>query len=123
VFATAEDTILWHIWQTAPNDGWDRWYPFGRDSYRLSYHPVVAGNADGRLELFGRGRPNLGAEVWHLWQTAPNDGWSEPVVRGHDVTSPPTVGRNADGRLEVFAVREDSALWHTWQTAPNNGWA
>ena len=32
VFATAEDTILWHIWQTVPNNGWDRWYPFGRDS-------------------------------------------------------------------------------------------
>ena len=85
---------------------------------------AVAQNADGRLELFAAAGADAPTHtLWHVWQTAPNSGWSEPAVRGHRLTSPPTVGRNADGRLEVFAVREGGALWHTWQTAPNNGWA
>ena len=60
--------------------------------------------------------------MWHIWQTAPNNGWSGWHSLGGDVRQP-SVATNADGRLEVFAVGGDDALWHTWQTAPNNGWA
>ena len=58
---------------------------------------AVAQNADGRLEVFAPagGGPTGRNTLWHLWQTAANNGWSDPVVRGHDVTSPPAVGRNA----------------------------
>jgi len=36
-------------------------------------------NADGRLEIFGVGTDNA---LWHIWQTAPNNGWSGWESRG-----------------------------------------
>jgi hypothetical protein len=33
----------------------------------------VAQDADGRLEVFVHGTDNA---LWHIWQTAPNNGWS-----------------------------------------------
>ena len=33
----------------------------------------MANDADGRLEVFARGTDNA---LWHIWQTAPNNGWS-----------------------------------------------
>jgi hypothetical protein len=35
---------------------------------------AVASNADGRLEVFGVAPDD---QVWHTWQTAPNNGWNE----------------------------------------------
>ena len=75
----------------------------------------VARNADGRLEVFAQGTDNA---LWHIWQTAPNNGWSGWASLGGTITSEPEVARNADGRLEVFARGTDNALWHMWQTAP-----
>jgi len=39
----------------------------------LTSIPHVASNADGRLEGFVRGTDRA---LWHIWQTAPNGGWS-----------------------------------------------
>jgi acylphosphatase len=80
----------------------------------------VQQNADGRLEAFAVGTDN---GLWHIWETAPNGGWSGWASLGGVITSEPTVARNKDGRLEVFARGTDNALWHIWQTAPNNGWS
>ena len=60
--------------------------------------------------------------LWHIWQTAPNNGWSSWASLGGWI-SDIVVGQNADGRLELFVVGSDHALWHNWQTAPNNGWS
>ena len=70
--------------------------------------------------MFARGTDNA---VWHIWQTAPNNGWSSWASLGGVITSLPVVTNDADGRLEVFARGTDNALWHIWQTAPNNGWS
>ncbi|HST57824.1 MAG TPA: hypothetical protein VLK84_03980, partial [Longimicrobium sp.] len=78
--------------------------------------PVVSNNQDGRLEVFGCGPKN---DLVHVWQTAPNNGWSSGASLGGVITSRPAVIRNADGRLEVFARGTDGALWHIWQTKPN----
>ncbi|MEU2064782.1 matrixin family metalloprotease [Streptomyces sp. NPDC013455] len=83
-------------------------------------HPVTAPNADGRLEVFARG---LDGALWHIWQTAPNNGWSGWASLGGGIQGAPCVGRNADGRLEAFARGLDGALWHKWQTAPDTGWS
>jgi acylphosphatase len=77
-------------------------------------------NADGRLEIFAVGTDNA---LSHIWQTAPNNGWSGWASLGGVITCEPDVSRNADGRLEVFARGTNNALWHIWQTAPNNGWS
>jgi len=81
---------------------------------------VCGRNKDGRLEVFARGTDNA---LWHIWQTAPNNGWSGWASLGGVITSLPTVTNDADSRLEVFARGTDNALWHIWQTAPNNGWS
>nr|MCC8460292.1 hypothetical protein [Photorhabdus aegyptia] len=82
--------------------------------------PAVSRNLDGRLEVFVRGADKA---LWHIWQTAPNSGWSDWHSLGLTITSNPAVYANADGRLEVFARSTDNALWHIWQTAPNSGWS
>ncbi len=61
--------------------------------------------------------------LWHIWQTAPNNGWSGWASLGGVISSDPEVARNADGRLEAFARGLDNAVWHIWQTAPNKGWS
>src|SRR5437868_5342696 len=60
--------------------------------------------------------------LMHIWQTAPNNGWSDwdglgvphPEFRSPDgrfvygmLATAPSVNRNADGRLEVFACTRD----------------
>lgn len=117
IFARGTDNALWHIWQTAPNNGWSGWGSMGGI---ITSKPAVGRNQDGRLEVFARG--NDGA-LWHIWQTAPNNGWSGWASLGGIITNDPVVGTNKDGRLEVFARGTDGALWHIWQTAPNNGWS
>jgi acylphosphatase len=73
-----------------------------------------------RIEVFARGTDNA---MYHIWQVAPNDGWSGWAGFGGRITGAPAAGRNADGRLEVFAKGGDNGLYHVWQTAPNNGWS
>jgi len=81
---------------------------------------TVGPNFDGRLEAFATGTDSA---LWHLWQTAPNGGWSGWSSLGGVITSDQALGHNADGRLEVFVRGTDDALWHIWQTAPGGGWS
>jgi hypothetical protein len=76
-------------------------------------------NADGRLELFGRGSDGA---IWHNFQVAPNSGWSGWSSLGGQMAgdAAPAVGINADGRLEVFAIGAEGAMWHFWQNAPGS---
>jgi subtilisin family serine protease len=115
VFARGSDRAVWHLWQTAPNNGWSGWASMGGSVDIIQ----SARNADGRLELFVRG---VDGAVWHKWMTAPNNGWSGWASMGGwvDLIS---VAKNLDGRLELFARGGDGAVWHNWQTAPNNGWS
>ncbi|MDQ1285490.1 MAG: family serine peptidase, partial [Thermodesulfobacteriota bacterium] len=115
VFARGSDKALWHMWQTAPNNGWSGWASLGGWIDRLQ----IGQNADGRLEVFARGSDGA---LWHMWQTAPSNGWSGWASLGGWIDSP-VAARNADGRLEVFVIGSDHALWHMWQTAPNSGWS
>jgi subtilisin family serine protease len=115
VFVSGADHAVWHMWQTAPNNGWSGWASLG------GWVDIIksARNADGHLEMFVRGADHA---VWHMWQTAPNNGWSGWASLGGWVDRI-ALGKNADGRLEVFVRGSDGAVWHNWQTAPNNGWS
>jgi uncharacterized protein GlcG (DUF336 family) len=116
-FASGMDYALWHMWQTAPNDGWSAWASLGGV---LTSDRSVGRNADGRLEAFARGTDGA---LWHIWQTSPGGAWSAWASLGGVITSDPFVAHNLDGRLEVFARGANDALWHIWQTAPSNGWS
>ena len=120
---------FWHIWQTAPNNGWSAWRNAGRPPQlqvgETSGRPFdfhVVNNQDGRLELFTAGT-DFGP--WQIWQTSPNNGWSDWRKTECEVLSriDLAVGQNADGRLEMFVVDENMKVRHTWQTKPNNGWS
>jgi VCBS repeat protein len=82
---------------------------------------AVARNADGRLEVFTVRSDHT---LWHIWQIAPNSGWSQwEALGGLSIVSEPVAITNADGRLEVFAVAAHRALVHRWQLAPNGAWS
>jgi hypothetical protein len=119
---------VWHTWQNAPNGSWSSWSNLGWPSAGVRVADLAVGaNADGRLELFGS---DQSGEVWHVWQTAPNSGWSSWASLGGEAFSAPLVGRNQDGRLEVFVEGRTagspptaSGVWHRWQTTPGGAWS
>jgi hypothetical protein len=95
---------------------WSNWASIGGNTVDL---PSVANNEDGRLEVFARGP---GGDLQHIWQTAPNNGWSDwdslgfPFAGGYVPPYYIAVGQNEDGRLEVFITLVSNELWHIWQT-------
>jgi hypothetical protein len=126
IFAIGENA-LWQKWQVAPNNGWSDWRTLGTPAADVSLTDrfTVGRNQDGRQEVFAVGSDG---NVWQIFQTVPNGGWSDWKKLG----KPPaeirtsdriTVGSNADGRQELFAVGKDAAIWHVWQVAPNVGWS
>jgi hypothetical protein len=81
IFAIGDDGGLWQKWQVALNNGWNEWKTLGAPSKGISLgEQFTAGiNQDGRQEVFAVGSDG---NVWHIFQTAPNGGWSEWVKRG-----------------------------------------
>jgi hypothetical protein len=83
--------------------------------------PVIARNADGRLEVFIRGADG---KLYHRWQQAPGASFTQAWASlGGSLQDDPVVARNRDGRLEAFALRADHTVVHDWQVAPGHGWA
>jgi hypothetical protein len=76
----SEDATLWHLRQTAPNDGWSQWFSHGAPPVAgLAGSPAVASGAGGCLQLFVVGTD--GAR-WQLSQTAPDGGWTQWFSHG-----------------------------------------
>ena len=132
LFATAKDSTVVHNYRT--KTGWSGWSHLG--AVLLSSGLTAARNIDGRLELFSE-RPSgttTHATLWHIWQTAPNSGWSGWVMLDDEQNLDTFIGSggidaaaNRDGRLEVFALEVDAAvgqgrLVHWWQL-PQGGWS
>jgi hypothetical protein len=133
VFAVGVDGALWHIWETSTANVWSGWLSHGTANgvklHDLWGSPVVAANSEGCLELFSIGSDNA---VWHLWQIAPNGGWT-PTWLSHR-TPPgvefdyaiPALAADADGRLELFVPGQSptsqTELWHINQLTPSGTW-
>jgi hypothetical protein len=126
IFGLGTDNALWQQWQTSPNGEWSQWRTLRTPAADVSITDkfTVGRNQDGRQEVFALAGDG---NIWQIWQTAPNNGWSnwrnlgQPVagIRTSDRIS---VASNRDSRQELFVMGRDDALWHTWQIAPNNGW-
>jgi hypothetical protein len=73
LFVRGADGRVSHNWQTGPNEGWSGWDLFSasstEDHSMGTGSPVVGSNADGRLELFLRGK---GQALYHTWQSVPS---------------------------------------------------
>ena len=110
--------------QTACNGEWSRWRSYPTGGPNLFGSPAVVRSADGHLELFVLGDDGA---LWHMWQIAPKNGWSQWVSHGAPpgllLNSAPSVAAGEDGRLDVFIVSQEAALWHIGKTAANSGWS
>ncbi|MFN2465408.1 MAG: hypothetical protein ABR598_03985 [Candidatus Dormibacteria bacterium] len=111
---------LWHAWQVAPSGGWTSFYSLGSPGgTSVAGTPGEVTNADGRLEIVGRGADG---HFWHIWQETPSGGWGGWFSLGGTLASDASVGRNGDGRLEAFATQADGSVSHVWQACPGCGW-
>ncbi|MEV8325917.1 PIG-L family deacetylase [Kitasatospora sp. NPDC056731] len=109
--------------QGAPNGWWwNSWADHGNPNTGLGNEdqvgvPVVAGNQDGRLELFVK---NGGGGLSSIRQTTPGGVWTGTWtdLGGTDLQDPVTAIRNGVGAIEVFASTRTAVLgWR--QGAPN----
>jgi hypothetical protein len=151
-FVIGSDGNLHHIWQLGSWKGWSGWgdslgAPPGGiaapttvgDFPQLYPGPLVARNADGRLDVFVVESRNY--VIWHRYQNAPNSGWSDWQRLGLLVITPPfqkpsenmpfSVLLNpnqppsiavASGGLTVFVLGPDGNVWSLSQTAPFGVW-
>jgi hypothetical protein len=115
---------VWHRWQQRAGQGpWHDWHSLKQPSGSrlLLATPAVAQNHDGRLELFA---VDLDGVVWHIWQTAPNSGWS----RWERLDNPGVAPRGPlglalqeDGRLVLLLAAVDGGLWRRSQQKAGAG--
>ena len=142
-FVLGSDGQLHHIWQLGPWEGWSGWgdslgapppgiTPINSplSGGNLGPGPCVATNADGHLEVFVLGTDN---NIWHIWQLAPNSGWSgwSQLASGgaypddlQDAYGSLSCVRDVTGCLNLFAFTEGGQnVLYMFQTAPNNGWS
>jgi hypothetical protein len=71
--------VIWHTFQTKPNNDWRP--PGAWDSLEgvvALTPPIVARNADGRLEVFVL--EDASGNLWHTWQTKPGVTGAEQSV-------------------------------------------
>jgi len=86
-------------------DGWGTWIPLGLTLPGLC--PVAtARNGDGRLEVFALSDTAHESTLWHIWQTAANNGWSSAASLGvvPPLPAAPTVQVQNDG-YPTFALQ------------------
>jgi uncharacterized repeat protein (TIGR02543 family) len=127
IFAKGQggDGNIWTKSQTGAGvNTWSAWSSLGKPS-GVELSPVlgVGPQQDGRLTIFSHGS---NYEVYQLWQTVPNGGWSAWTSFGQPSgvnLHEPAVGRNEDGRLEFFTSGSDGQIWHKNQVAPNSYWS
>lgn len=109
---------LWHRWQRA-DGSWTGWSSLGGPTGMTSLLSLltIGVNRGGRLEVFGSGitgkGPTSTIDTWHVWQTAPNDGWNGWFSLGTPpgvTLSQHAVAPNEDGRLVLFGLADDGSV-------------
>ena len=112
------DGSVWHAEQRQSGTDWSDWSSLGQ-SQTAAQDPVVATNADGRLEVFVT---KSDGTVWSLAPTtapaACGTAWDSGqwVSHGGAAQGIPAAATNTDGRLEVFVVGTDGHLYSMSQT-------
>jgi predicted acylesterase/phospholipase RssA len=85
VIVRGNSNDLWTKWQTG-DSVWNEGYgPLGQpQGVYFVADPVAAINADGRIEVFAVGND---LALWHKYQTAPSNGWSDWMSLGGNLWS------------------------------------
>jgi hypothetical protein len=124
VFAFGTNDAVWHIWQDASSpNGWSSWDSLGGEPGGAV---DVVQNADGRLEVFAESRLPAGPQqLWHRWQTSPNNGWS--FVENWELVLPGPASRLYTPAGGAVFARTDAGLFRstdhagTWSSVPLPG--
>jgi hypothetical protein len=106
LFLTGADGNIYHSWQVQASGGWSApWVSEGSAGGGFTAAaPALGRNGDGRLELFAVARDG---NLYHKWQTAASNGWSQWVqLVPHAPPPPTTTVPNVMGEIERDAVRE-----------------
>ncbi len=124
IFAVTASHALSHSAQPRVGAGFGPWGPVapaGVSSPYVRGIPAVGKNADGRLEVFVRGKNN---DLLTSTQSCPGCGWDSWRSLGGSFQSDPVINQNADGRLEAFVRNSNYGIDHTWQTTTkgNGNW-
>jgi hypothetical protein len=112
----ASPSALYHQWELSDGGALSPAESLGGS---LSSRITGRRNADGRLEIFGRGAHN---DLVHIYQLKAGGRWSGWESLGGVLTSAPAVERNQDERLEVFVRAVGGDFVHIWQL-PSGGWS
>ncbi|MFJ5984517.1 CHAP domain-containing protein [Lentzea sp. NPDC092896] len=123
VFGRGPAGDLMHKW-LVHGVGWQP-SPFGdfeRLGSGLASEPVALQQANGQLDIFGRGSAN---DLWHKWFVS-GIGWQptafgEPERLGTGLVSEPSLIQQANGQLDIFGQGTGGDLVHKW-VAPGVGW-
>jgi hypothetical protein len=80
VFVNGTSGALWHAWQEKASTGpWTSFAKLGHAAGGFVNYPAVLENEDGRLEAL---EVKKNGSAWHVWQTAPNVGWTDGTGLG-----------------------------------------
>lgn len=111
-------TYATHV-ATDPSRYWSAWTSLGGAA---TTDPVLATNADGRLEVFVR---DPGYHLCHQWErdvtTRAWSGWDCGL--GGYVTSKPAVWSDPRGLLHVFVRGGEGNVWEAYETTDERGWS
>ena len=104
--------------QTCPNCAWTSFSSYASPTNFVA--PGMVGyNADLRMQIFMRGSDN---NVWTMWKTNLNGGWSSWNNYGGNVRGNVTVGYLPNGAMQIFARSSSNTVITMNQTGPNSGW-
>ena len=120
VLVQHEVQMVAHIWQQAPNQGWEsNWSILGGAAF-ADGSLSVARNESGTLEVFVLGAGSLS----HCYQDAPNGGWSGWSSLGAPANTlqSMSVVCDAASKLEIFAMGADRTAWSIAQGVGSGGW-
>ncbi len=123
-----DSSYVYHRWQTTVGGSYTGWRLLVATNPKVL--PQVSGrrNDDGRLEILTHGRDH--SDVYHIWQTAPDSGWSnweslggvisiaEPGVKTYQDSSNriQIVVRGVDGNLHTRFQQQRNCCWSPdWQ--------
>jgi len=122
VFVCGERGEIEHNWQREANGEWvmsaGRWPSLQGLVAADDPEPLVARNADGRLELFVRGADG---DTHHASQRYPNGGFGAWQALGVSSRGMPAVGLDGTGRLALVATTEAGELLYAVQRETADG--
>ena len=119
-FAIGCDSNLWTAWQQTLGGNWSSWWRLGSSALAISTL-AVGQNQDGRLEVFAI--PQAAQDIQHMWQLAPNQGWSDWTDWGDAGALDLAVALDSNGCLAlagIYPAGEPATV--TTQTHPNGPW-